>query len=247
MRTELAKIWHLRQKQISMESSAATISSPGFEPHYGGSGKKCAPFEADIIAACDMQDAVDEAVRVYIQSIEADNREILSKTTGQRQRVLRLWTIAEKSIGDIATILGICEKTVERRLSDMVSEKTYASEFQQAVFETKLMRVDAMIEECIARMYREVEKYVDCFYLEVDELISRHKANAKNIMAKHDRQANAIKDAISRLDKRDHYIVMAHLAGGKEWIDVAEELGLSESHVRRLYVNIISKMSVVSA
>ena len=247
MRTELAKIWHLRQKQLVMESSALTLHSPGFEPHYGGSGKKSAPYEDGIIAACDMQDAIDEAVRVYVQSVEADNREILEKTTGQRQRVLRLWTIAEKSVGDIATILGICEKTVDRRLSGIVQEKAYASKFEQMFFETRLMRVDAQIEEYIAYAYREVEDYVECTYLEVEDLIAKHKAKAAEIMARHDKQAEAIKAAVAKLDKRDNYIVMAHLAAGKEWLDVAEELGLSESHVRRLYVKAISGMSVVSA
>ena len=222
-----------------------SMSSPGFEPHYGGSGKKSAPFESDIIAACDMQDEIEEAVRVYVQSVEADNRDILEKTTGQRQRVLRLWTIAEKSISDIATILGICEKTVGRRLSGIVQEKAYASKFEQTFFETRFMRVDSMVEDYIARAYSDVEDYVDCTYHEVEDLIKIHRARATDIMAKHDRQAETIKAAIAKLDERDRYIVLGHLAAGKEWLDVAEELRLSESRVKHAYAEIISRIALM--
>ena len=224
-----------------------TIRSPGFEPHYSGGGSKCAPYEDAAIAACDLQGKIDAAVMEYVRSVERDDREILEKTTGQRQRVLRLWVIAEKSVGEISEMLGVSKWTVERRLMGIVPGKAFSSKFEQVFFENRLLPVDAEVEKHIACAYWKVQESADCMLPQVRRLIIQHEANARKIMARHYSQTKAIGDAVAKLGARDRRIITAHLYEGREWLDIAEELGLSESRVKHIYAAVISKIALVSA
>ena len=85
MRTEIFKLWKLVRKRDSLMDAATSVSSPGFEPHYGSGRSTEAPFEHYVITACDMDEEIDEAVMAVVKSYEDDNRRILEEASGQRQ------------------------------------------------------------------------------------------------------------------------------------------------------------------
>ena len=223
MRREVFKLWHLVQRRQALEEAASSISSPGFEPHYSSSRNTAAPYEAYIIAACDMAEEIDEAVRAIVDGIEADNAEILKKASGQRQRALRLKFICNKPEKDIADRLGLSVKTLQNRMEGM-DEKAPDGEFAVFCLETELLPIDAEIEEHIAYTYERVELMAEERYPDVDKLILRHRAKGRALRRKYAKHKARIDRFVESLEGKQRIIAEMWLDGKskREIMDAAE-------------------------
>ena len=221
MRNEVFHLWHLVQKRNSLEDAAASLSSPGFEPHYSSGHAREAPFERYILAACDMQDEIDAAVMDVVNSYETDNADILAKTSGQRQRALRLCFICGKNDEYIADRLGVNVWTVERRLRGDYGEKAPEGKFTALVAESRLLPIDAEVEEHLARTYRNVQRMVGETYREVEELILVHERRAADYRRQVEVGMEQIKRIVEGLDGKKRDIA-------KGWFD-----GMSVSEIQR--------------
>ena len=238
MRKEIFKLWHLVQKRNSLEDAASALSSPGFEPHYNASRCTEAPYERYIIDACDMQEDIDQAVSDVIRSFEEDNADILSKATGQRQRAMRLCFLCGKDDEYIASRLGIGVRTVEARLRGS-PEKVPDGAFASYVAETRLLPIDAEVEDHLAKTYRNVQRMAGESYEEVEKLIAYHTARAADHRKKCRVRLRKIDDAIGRLDGKDRVIARMWVDGAK-WKEIGNAAGCTPNHAKKLF-SLLSK------
>ena len=236
MRKEIFKLWHLVQKRNSLEEAASALSSPGFEPHYNASRSTEAPYERYIIDACDMQEDIDQAVSDVIRSFEEDNADILSKATGQRQRAMRLCFLSSKSDEYIAERLGIGVRTVEARLRGS-PEKVPDGAFASYVAETRLLPIDAEVEDHLAKTYRNVQRMAGESYEEVERLISYHEARAADHRKDYQLRLRKIDDAVGRLSGKDRITVQMWLDGAN-WSEIGNAIGCNARNARKKFVNI---------
>ena len=233
MRTEIFKLWHLIQKREELMTEASCVSSPGFEPHYNSGRKYAAPYEHYVMAACDLQEDIDNAVLEIIKGYENDNQEILNKSTGQRQRALRLCFICAKSDEYIAGRLGINVRTVEIRLRGKTAEKAPEGKFAAYCLETKLLPIDAEIEDYLAETYIRVEEMADEKYDVVDKLIRYHKHMAEVKRKQYERRTERINGIIDGMEGKAKIIVRLWYEG-KSWDVISKAAGCSMSHAKKL-------------
>lgn len=233
MRKEIFKLWHLVQKRNSLEDAASALSSPGFEPHYNASRCTEAPYERYIIDACDMQEDIDQAVSDVIRSFEEDNADILSKATGQRQRAMRLCFLCSKSDEYIAERLGIGVRTVEARLRGN-PEKVPDGAFASYVAETRLLPIDAEVEDYLAKTYRNVQRMAGESYEEVEKLISYHEARAADHRKQYAIRTRKINDAIDRLDGKERVIVRMWVDGAT-WKEIATAVEVTIHNAKKIF------------
>ena len=236
MRSEIFKLWHLVQKRNSLEDAATALSSPGFEQSYGSTRCTEAPYEKYIIAACDMQEEIDEAVLAAVKSYEDDNNDILAKATGQRQRALRLCFLCGKDDEFIAKSLGIGVRTVEKRMKG-VAEKVPDSEFAVFCMEMKLMPLDVLVEEHLVKTYRNIQRMVGETYDEVEKLIEYHEQRGNEICEQHRLRTERIQGFIDGLDDEER-IVVEMWRQGDSWEEIGEAVGCSPRYARKKFVKI---------
>ena len=235
MRPEIFKLCRLVQKRNDLMDAAMSVSSPGFEPHYG-SGCTEAPFEKYVIESVDMQEGIDEAVGAVVRGIEEDNKKILTEYSGQRQRALRLRRICNKSIPDIAERLDVNEKTVIARLEGLV-EKLPENEFALYCLETRLLLIDEEVEEYIVRTYDLIEQMVEERYREIDRLISWHQDRARTIREQYEQRIQRIESFIDGLMGKAQTIVKRWYEG-VSWKEIADAAGYSVSYVKKIFSQI---------
>ena len=120
MQEQYCNLKRLLNKREDRLARAQSLSSPGFgEDGGGGGGAVCAPYERDILDAADLEGDIDQAMLAFVNAVEDENMAILLENCGrQRQCVLRLKSIAGKSLWEIADILDVSIKTVKNRLND---------------------------------------------------------------------------------------------------------------------------------
>ena len=206
--------------------------------HYNASRCTEAPYEKYIIEACDMQEDIDKAVADVIQSFEDDNTDILSKTTGQRQRAMRLCFVCGKDDEYIAERLGIGIRTVEARLRGS-PEKIPDGAFASFVTETRLLPIDAEVEEYLAKTYRNVQRMAGESYEEVEKLIAYHEARAADHRKQYAIRTQKINDAINRLDGKERVIIRMWVDGAR-WKEIGISAGCTPNHAKKLF-SIFSK------
>ena len=232
MRDEIFKLWHLIQKRQALLDSASCISSPGFEMSYSSGRRAEAPYEDKVIAACDLQDEIDETALSIVHSYENDNNEILKKVPGgQRQRALRLCFICGKSDAYIAGRLGINIRTVETRLKGVTAEKAPEGKFAVFCLETKLLPIDAEIEEYLATTYDNVERMVEEHYPEVDRLIVQHYRLAQHHRKRYRERMEYIEGVIDGMEGKAKAIMQLWIAGEKN-TEIAKKVDCSTRYVK---------------
>ncbi|MBQ3393778.1 MAG: hypothetical protein IJG64_01335 [Oscillospiraceae bacterium] len=236
MRKEIFNLWHLVQRRRSLEDAATSRASPGFEMHYNASRCTEAPYEKYIIEACDMQEDIDKAVADVIQSFEDDNTDILSKTTGQRQRAMRLCFVCGKDDEYIADRLGIGIRTVEARLRGS-PEKIPDGAFASFVTETRLLPIDAEVEEYLAKTYRNVQRMAGESYEEVEKLIAYHEARAADHRKQYAIRCGKIIEAKKNLVDEEKIIIEMWL-GGSSWSEIGDAVGCNARNARKKFVKI---------
>ncbi len=232
MRDKIFKIWHLLQKQESMMRTATTLASPGFNQSYNPNRGREAPYEKYVLAAVDMQDDIDEILLSLVNDYEEDNRRILTETKGQRQRALRLKFICAKSHEEIARILGIKPKVVEERMKGLTAEKVPEGEFARFVTETRLLPVDAEIEDHLAYTYERLQDMVGAMYDEVGLLIIRHRTRARAYREKYKERMEFIQSVVDGLEEPRRKIVEMWLDGQKRKA-IASATGMSLRFVQK--------------
>ena len=123
MQEQYCNLKRLLNKREDRLARAQSLSSPGFGGDGGGGGDTCAPYERDILDAADLECDIDQAMLAFVNAVEDENMAILLENCGrQRQCVLRLKSIAGKSLWEIADILDVSIKTVKNRLNDTGEE-----------------------------------------------------------------------------------------------------------------------------
>ena len=213
MRKEVFHLWHLLQKRDRLIEDACSLGSPGFEPRYGSSYCTGAGFEDKVIAAVDMDEQIEETVQEIVQGMEADDA-ALREYTGQTQRVLRLRYLCGKGEREIASLLGISVRTVDRRLSD-----------QQCLDDGSIVYapIDILIEEHIVKSYLDLER-VAAYPIPIAAV---HKARAECLRQKYNKW-------LAGLDSQVQQVYESRQSGAT-WDEIAKGVGLSERQARRLY------------
>ena len=234
MREEFAKVERLVRCQKALENAATSISSSLGKQSYSPNHATSAPYEDFIIKAADMQEDIDRAVAECVQAIEDKNTEIMGKASGQRQRILRMRYLAEMSDEQIAKRLKINEKTIQNRLSGVCREQVCDCEFVRFFRETKLMFVDAEIEEAISEAYINLQDMVGVRYTAVMELVSKHTTAARELRRQYWERIKRVQEALSELSERDRGIVERRLYK-QPWAMVSAATGYSVSYAKKIF------------
>lgn len=213
MRKEVFRLWHLLQRRENLMEDACSLGSPGFEAHYGSGYCTGAGFEDKVAAACDLDEEIVDAVEAIVIGIEQDDAALL-KFTGQTQRILRLRYLCGKGEKEIAKILGISVRTVDRRIED--HECTDEDSIIYAP-------IDVLIEEHILKNYEELAEIIG--YPMIGAEI--HETRARNLRTRYNTWLDS-------LDERSKEIYAGRRKGAK-WDDIAKGVGLSSRQTRRLY------------
>ena len=246
MRDEYLRLRRLVYKRQSLEDAASSLSSPGFEQSYNPNKGKSAPYEHYIIEAADMEEEIEKALMDCVNGIEEDNRRILTETSGQRQRVLRLRFLANKGIGEIADMLDISEKTVKRRLDKSVEEKPWESDFEKQYGESCMLRIDAEIEDHIAWTYGALQQLVGNRHEKIETLISLHREKAEECRRQYKMQRTRIERTLSALTEIERDVVESRLMRGQSWKEIEQKWHLGTRQLQRIFSVSMQKMSHLS-
>ena len=231
MRYEYFKIKKLLRKRQELYESACSVGSPGFEPHYNSSRKTSAPFENKLLDVCDIEEEIDAAFRAFVKSIEYDNNKFLTEAKGQRQRVLRLYHIANKREGYISELLGVTEQTVKNRLAGNIDE----FEGDDILQENQLLVADEYVERYIAWMYRTLQCEIGEQYNEVERLIAYHEDCADTIRSRYEARVGRMYEEIDRLKGRARNVVELRLNTKDTWNNISAAAGCTSRHAKRLF------------
>lgn len=228
MQEEYCNLKRLLNKREDRLARAQSLSSPGFGEDGGsGSGAVCAPYERDILDAADLEGDIDQAMLAFVNAVEDENMAIMTKARGrQRQCVLRLKSIAGKSLWEIADILDVSIKTVKNRLNDTGEECVQN--------EGRLILAEEIVERHIARIYQTLSSEIGTEYFEVNALIEAHLSLAESHHRDYEKLTASARNALSHLTGTTRAVVEARMTG-ITWDKVGRAAGCTPRHARRLY------------
>ena len=227
MQEEYCNLKRLLRRRKERLARAQSLSSPGFGEVGGGGGDTCAPYESDILTAADLEGEIDQAMLAFVNAVEDENMAILSENCGrQRQCVLRLKSIAGKSLWEIADILDVSIKTVKNRLNDTGEECVQN--------EGRLILTEEIVERHIARIYQTLSSEIGTEYFEVNGLIEAHLALAESRHREYEKLTASARNALSHLTGTTRAVVEARMTG-VTWDKVGRAAGCTPRHARRLY------------